>query len=382
LERPAPLEKSSMMELTAHALDLTLASPFRISRSVQTHARNVLTQIASDGIVGIGEAAPSGFYGERRESVFMALADFSEYLGEDPSHIEDIMATLDRRLHGNASAKASVDMALYDIMGKRLGAPVYELLGLNPERAAVTSFTIGIDEPAEMAKKAAAAAKRYPVLKIKVGTGRDLEIVRAIREATDVTLRVDANAAWTAKEAVRVIRELEPYGLEFVEQPLPPGDIEGLRFVREHVTLPIIADESCETVEDIPQLVGVVDGVNIKLMKCGGIHHALKMIHTARAHHMKVMLGCMIESSLAITAAAHISPLVDYADLDGNLLTSDDPFEGVKVERGKLILPDRAGLGVRSRDGEEKRRALTAAVSPGRHGRRAGRGSGPASDEE
>ncbi len=195
--------------------------------------------------------------------------------------------------------------------------------------------------------------------------------MRAIREATDATLRVDANAAWTAKEAIRVIRELEPYGLEFVEQPLPPEDIEGLRFVREHVTLPIIADESCVTVDDIPRLVGVVDGINIKLMKCGGIHHALKMIHTARAHHLKVMLGCMIESSLAITAAAHLSPLVDYADLDGNLLTSDDPFEGVKVEHGKLMLPDRAGLGVRPRDGEEKRRALSA-VSSSRHGR--GRG--------
>ena len=358
-----------MMELTAHALDLTLATPFRISRSVQTHARNVLTQIATKEAVGLGEAAPSGYYGERRESVFMALTEFAEHLDDDPSRIEDIMEALDKRLrHGNAAAKASVDMALYDILGKRLGAPVYELLGLNPERAPVTSFTIGIDEPAEMAKKAAAAAKRYPILKIKVGTGRDLEIVRAIREATDVTLRVDANAAWTAKEAIRVIRELEPYGLEFVEQPLPPEDIEGLRFVREHVTLPIIADESCVTVDDIPRLVGVVDGINIKLMKCGGIHHALKMIHTARAHHLKVMLGCMIESSLAITAAAHLSPLVDYADLDGNLLVSDDAFEGVKVERGKLILPDRAGLGVRPRDGEEKRRALSA-MSSSRHGR-------------
>lgn len=364
-----------MIELTAHALDLTLASPFRISRSVQTLARNVLTQIAGDEAVGLGEAAPSGYYGERRESVFMALDDFSEHLGSDPSHIEDIMAALDRRLHGNAAAKASVDMALYDILGKRLGAPVYELLGLNPESAPVTSFTIGIDEPAEMAKKAATAAKQYPILKIKLGTERDLEIVRAIREATDATLRVDANAAWTAKEAVRVIRELEPYGLEFVEQPLPPGDIEGLRFVREHVALPIIADESCVTVDDIPRLVGVVDGINIKLMKCGGIHHALKMIHTARAHHMKVMLGCMIESSLAITAAAHLSPLVDYADLDGNLLTSDDPFEGVKVERGKLMLPDRAGIGVRPRDEEEKRRALTSATST-RHGRGKGERSG------
>ncbi len=358
-----------MIELNAHALDLTLATPFRISRGVQTIARNVLTQITADEAVGLGEAAPSGYYGERRESVYMALADFSEHLGDDPSRIEDIMAALDTRLrHGNAAAKASVDMALYDILGKRLGAPVYELLGLNPERTPVTSFTIGIDEPAEMAKKAAAAAKRYPTLKIKVGTGRDLEIVRAIREATGATLRVDANAAWTAKEAVRLIRELEPYGLEFVEQPLPPGDIEGLRFVREHVTLPVIADESCVTLEDIPRMVGVVDGINIKLMKCGGIHHALKMIHTARAHHMKVMLGCMIESSLAITAAAHISPLVDYADLDGNLLTSDDPYEGVKIEKGKLMLPDRAGLGVRPRDEAEKRRA-GAAASSSRHGR-------------
>lgn len=362
-----------MLELTAHALDLTLASPFRISRSVQTIARNALTQITADEAVGLGEAAPSGFYGERRESVLMALDEFSEHLGADPARIEDIMDALDKRLHGNAAAKASVDMALYDILGKRLGAPVYELLGLNPEHAPVTSFTIGIDEPDEMAKRAAAAAKRYPTLKIKVGTGRDLDIVRAIRNATDATLRVDANAAWTAKEAVRIIHELEPYGLEFVEQPVPPQDIDGLRFVREHVSLPIIADESCVTVDDIPRLVGVVDGINIKLMKCGGIHHALKMIHTARAHNMKIMLGCMIESSLAITAAAHLSPLVDYADLDGHLLVSDDPFEGVKVENGKLILPDRAGLGVRPRDDEAKRRALTAAASSSRHARHTGR---------
>lgn len=355
-----------MLDLTAHALDLTLSTPFRISRSTQTVARNVLAQIATEEAVGLGEAAPSGYYGERRESVFMALDDFSQHLGEDASRIEDIMQALDKRLRGQPAAKAAVDMALYDILGKRLGAPVYELLGLNPERAPVTSFTIGIeDDPAAMAEKAAEAAKQYSVLKIKIGTGRDLEILRAIRKATDVPLRVDANAAWSAKEAIRIIRELEPFGLEFVEQPLPPRDIEGLRFVREHVTLPIFADESCETIEDIPGLVGVVDGINIKLMKCGGIHHALKMIHTARAHHLKVMLGCMIESSLAITAAAHLSPLVDYADLDGHLLVSDDAFEGVKVERGKLILPDRAGLGVRPRDGENRR----ALASSSRHTR-------------
>ncbi len=347
------------MELTAHTLDLTLATPFRISRSVQTHANNVQTRIDADGVEGIGEAAPSGYYGERRESVLMALTDFAEQIEADPGHIEDVVTAMDRRLRANAAAKASVDMALYDLLGKRLGAPVYQLLGLNPERTPLTSFTIGIDEPAAMARNAAQAAKTYPILKIKVGTGRDLEIVRAIREATNATLRVDANAAWTPKEAIKVIRELEPYNIEFVEQPLPPADLEGLRFVREHVTLPIIADESCVTEDDIPRLVGAVDGINIKLMKCGGIHHALRMIHTARAHHLKIMLGCMIESSLSITAAAHLSPLVDYADLDGNLLISDDPFEGVRVEQGKLILPERAGLGVRARIHDDLMRAAS-----------------------
>ena len=367
------------MDLTAHTLDLTLTTPFRISRSVQTLAHNVQTRIDVDGVEGIGEAAPSGFYGERRESVFMALSDFGEHIEADPSLIEDIVASMDRRLRGNAAAKASVDMALYDLMGKRLGAPVYQLLGLNPERTPVTSFTIGIDEPAEMARKAAEAAKIYPILKIKVGTDHDLDIVRAIREATDATLRVDANAAWTPKQAIRVIRELQPYNIEFVEQPLPPTDIEGLRFVREHVALPIIADESCVTETDIPGLVGAVDGINIKLMKCGGIHHALRMIHTARAHHLKVMLGCMVESSLSITAAAHISPLVDYADLDGNLLVSDDPFEGVRVEQGKLVLPERAGLGVRPRDNDAKRQALATAASSSRHSSRTAK---RAEDEE
>lgn len=359
------------MDLTAHTLDLTLSTPFRISRSVQTLAHNVQTRIDADGVEGIGEAAPSGFYGERRESVFMALSDFTEHIEGDPSLIEDIVTAMDRRLHGNAAAKASVDMALYDLLGKRLGAPVYQLLGLNPEHTPLTSFTIGIDEPAEMARKAAEAARTYPILKIKVGASHDLDTVRAIRDVTDATLRVDANAAWTPKEAIRTIRALEPYNIEFVEQPLHPADLEGLRFVREHVAMPIIADESCVTESDIPRLVGAVDGINIKLMKCGGIHHALRMIHTARAHHLKVMLGCMIESSLAITAAAHLSPLVDYADLDGMLLVNDDPYEGVRVEKGKLILPDRAGLGVRPRDHDARRQAHASAATSGRRQRHA-----------
>lgn len=365
------------MDLTAHMLDLTLTTPFRISRSVQTQAHNVQTQIDAEGVEGIGEAAPSAYYGERRETVFMALSDFAEHIDTEPAHITDIVEFMDKRLRANASAKAAVDMALYDLVGKRLGAPVYELLGLNPERTPLTSFTIGIDDPAEMARKAADAAKTYSILKIKLGAPNDLAIVRAIRNATDVTLRVDANAAWTPKQAIQTIRELEPYNIEFVEQPVASTDIEGLRFVREHSNLPIIADESCVTESDIPGLVGAVDGINIKLMKCGGIHHALRLISVARAHHLKVMLGCMIESSLAITAAAHISPLVDYADLDGHLLVNDDPFEGVKVEQGKLVLPKRPGLGVRRRDQEAKRQALAAASSG-----RIPRGATQARDDE
>ena len=337
------------MELTAQTLDLKLTTPFRISRSVQHYAYNVLTQIEADGIVGIGEASPSGYYGEKRESVLMALSYFVEHMGDDPTLLEDITASLDRVMHGNAAAKAAVDMALYDLIGKRLGVPVYQLLGLNPAHTPYTSFTIGMDTPAVMAKRAL-EAREYPILKIKLGGDNDLDIVKAIRDVTDVVLRVDANAAWTAKQAIRMVSLLEPYNIEFVEQPVAAKDLEGLKLVRDNVSLPIIADESCVTLEDIPQVVGRVDGINIKLMKCGGIHNALKMISAARAHHLKIMLGCMIESSLAITAAAQISPLVDYADLDGMLLVDDDPFDGVRVEGGKLVLTERPGLGVRPRD--------------------------------
>ena len=334
------------MNMEFGPLDLTLRSPFRIARGTQHVAHNIQVEVAFDGLVGLGEAAPSAFYGERRETVLSALPYLAEALGDDPTFLEDATTGFDRAFpHGNAAAKAALDMALYDLLGKRLGMPVYRLLGLNPAATPHTSFTIALDTPAEMARKARDAAE-YPLLKIKLGTAYDLEIVRAIRDATSATLRVDANAAWTPKEAIRTITALADYDIELVEQPVAAGDLEGLRLVREHAPLPVFADESCVTLEDIPRIAGCVDGINIKLMKCGGLHTAVKMIHTARAHHLKVMLGCMIESSLAITAAAHLSPLVDYADLDGALLVADDPFRGVTVERGKLLLPDAPGLGV------------------------------------
>lgn len=336
------------MHLEAKRINLKLRTPFRISRGVQEIAPNVVVEIRYEDMTGYGEAAPDEFYGENQETALACVALLADKLGDDPFDHEAILERLDKTIRLNPAAKAAVDMALYDLAGKMLGAPLYKLLGLNAGHAAQTSFTLGIDTPENMAKKAL-AARDYPILKVKVGTKHDLDVIKAIRDVSAATIRVDANTAWSPKEAIRNIEALAPYNIEFVEQPVAAGDWEGLKLVRERAPLPIIADESCVTVEDIPRIAECVDGINIKLMKCGGISHALKMIHVARAHHLKVMIGCMIESSLAITAAAQITPLVDYADLDGNLLIDNDPYVGVKVEQGKLVLPDGPGLGVRMR---------------------------------
>jgi L-alanine-DL-glutamate epimerase-like enolase superfamily enzyme len=336
-----------MLHINARPIDLKLTTPFRISRGgAQYTSPNVIVEVKYNAYTGYGEAAPSPYYGESIETVLACIAMFAGNLGDDPFVIEDIMQGLDKMLRLHPSAKAAVDMALYDIVGKILAVPLYKLLGINPARTPHTSFTIGIDTPVEMAKKAL-LAKDYPILKIKVGTKHDLEIIQAIRDVTNAVIRVDANAGWTPKEAIKNIQAMLPYNIEFVEQPVPAHDLAGLKLVRENVPLPIIADESCVTAEDLPRIAECVDGINIKLMKSGGINHALKMIHVARAHNLRIMLGCMIESSLAITAAAHLTPLVDYADLDGHLLIDNDPFTGVKVDRGKLILPDEPGLGIK-----------------------------------
>ena len=339
-----------MLHIDARPFDLTLTTPFRISRGVQNTSPNVIVQINYDDYTGYGEAAPDEYYGENQQTVLACISAFAGNLGDDPFVIEDIMRRLDKIVRLNPSAKAAVDMALYDLVGKMLHVPVYKLLGLNPKHTPHTSFTIGIDTPIEMAKKAL-LAKDYPVLKIKVGTRHDLDIIKAIRDVTNAVIRVDANTAWTPKEAIKMINELAPYTIEFVEQPTVAHDFSGLKLIRDNVSLPIFADESCVTVEDIPRLAECVDGVNLKLMKSNGITNVLKMIHVARAHNLSIMLGCMIESSLAITAAAHLTPLVDYADLDGNLLIDNDPYEGVKVVNGKLELPDAPGLGVRAVQG-------------------------------
>ncbi|HVB72280.1 MAG TPA: dipeptide epimerase [Ktedonobacteraceae bacterium] len=336
------------MHIDAKPIDLKLTVPFRISRGVQQVASNAVVQINHKEYRGLGEAAPDEFYGENLETVLACITMFAGNLGDDPFALEDILSHIDHLIRLNPAAKAAVDMALYDVVGKMLNVPVYKLLGLNPAHTPHTSFTLGIDSPVNMAKKAL-LARDYPILKVKVGTKNDVANLEAIREVSSATIRVDANTAWTPKEAIKMINALAPYNIEFVEQPVHPRDLDGLRLVRENVPLPIIADESCVTVDDIPRVAGCVDGINIKLMKCGGIRHALKMIHVARAHHLRIMIGCMIESSLAITAAAHLTPLVDYADLDGHLLIDNDPYEGVTVVDGKLVLPERPGLGVQAR---------------------------------
>ncbi len=336
------------MELSAHPLDMPLARPFRISRGVQHQAHNIVVQIRHGDVTGFGECAPRAYYGETQATALAALSVYAGHLGDDPFAIETIMARLERTLSGNASVRAAIDMALHDLAGKLLGVPVYRLLGLSPAHVPVTSYTIPIDTPAEMAH-AAMLARDYPVLKVKLGTRHDLAAIREIRDVSSATLRVDANAGWTVKEALRMIDLLAPFDIEMIEQPIPPGDFEGLRLLHEHSPIPIFVDESSVTVDDIPRLAGIVDGINIKLVKCGGINAARKMIHVARAHHLSVMLGCMIESSLGITAAAHLAPLVDLLDLDGALLLADDPFTGVGIVEGRLMLPDDPGLGVHPR---------------------------------
>lgn len=330
------------VEIASKITQLQLKHPFKISRRATDAYREVIS-VEIDG--GIGEAAPAKFYGETIQTVETALATLSSALAGNLDQIQDVMEGIESTLDDNYAAKSAIDMALHDRLGKKLGVPLYKLWGLNPQKTQYTSFTIGLDEPEVMAEKAR-QAETYPILKVKLGTARDIEILQTLRNVTNKPIYVDANTAWTPKEAVDKIRQLAQYGVELIEQPTKPNDIAGLKFVREHSELPIIADESVKRASDIPALVDAVDGINIKLVKCGGILEALRMIHVARAHGLLVMLGCMIESSLGITAAAHLTPLVDYADLDGNLLISNDPYIGVTLDRGKLALPKRPGIGV------------------------------------
>lgn len=332
------------MKADFETVSLSLDVPFRISRGTTETTENVVVTIDHDGETGYGAAAPSERYGETArtvESVLPELLSEVESVG-DPHARRAIARRLSERIRHAPAAKAAVDIALWDLAGKLLDEPVYRILGCSADagNAPATSFTIGIDDTDVMAERAKEAVSAgYPILKIKLGTDRDTEILSAIRDAApEARIRVDANEAWTPKEAVRLCQTLDSYDVEFVEQPVPADHPEGLKFVYERSPLPIAADESCRHATDIPAIADRCDIANLKLMKTGGVTHAVELIHTARAHGLEVMCGCMVETNAAIAGGVNLLPLLDYADLDGSLLLESDPYAGVPVSDGRFDL--------------------------------------------
>jgi L-Ala-D/L-Glu epimerase / N-acetyl-D-glutamate racemase len=326
------------IQLAVEPLDLPLKHTFTIARSSESVAKTAIVRLRWNGIEGLGESAPSERYAENVASVRAGLEQL--HLGDDPYALERLLDGLP------PAQKCGLDIALHDLIGKDLDRPLWQLLGLDPARTPRTSFTIGIAPLAETLAKVREVGA-HPVIKVKLGSGAEIETVEAIRSVYTGAIRVDANEGWTPEQAVALLAELARFEIEFCEQPIPAGSPAKLRWIRDRSPIPIVTDEDSKDAHDLPALLGCVDGINVKLVKCGGIRGALAMIHTARAMGLKIMLGCMIESQILTTAAAHLSPLVDWADLDGPFLTSRDPFTGITYADGKIVLPDGPGLGVR-----------------------------------
>ena len=331
------------MRTSVQRVEVHTRRTFAIARSSADVFERVVFEIEDDGVVGRGEAAPTGYYGQDAAGVAAALEGVEV---DDPW---DIVGTLARNGRIPPSALTALDNAMYDLAAKRLGVPVYRLLGFaKPEP--VSAYTLGIaDKEATVAY--AGRLREYPILKVKVGGWKDVETLRAVREASAADLWVDANEAFSVDEAVEVVAELKDIGIGMIEQPVPASaGPEALGRVTQAASpVPVIADESSIEARDVPRLAGYASGVNVKLAKCGGIRGALEMVHTARAHDMLVMLGCMVETSLGISAAAHISGLVDFIDLDGAMLLADDPYSGPAYENGRIVLSENPGLGVEPR---------------------------------
>ncbi len=333
------------MEIKTKRLDLRHA--WTIARNTSTYKEYAFVKLEKDGIFGLGEAAHNVRYGESLESIIATLEKARPILEAcDPWKFVEVNQAVQAVCEGQTAAKAAIDIALMDWISKSLEIPLYQFWGLDAGKAPQTTFSIGIDTM-EMVKQKVEEAAPYPLLKIKMGKDNDEEILAAVRSVTQKTLRVDANEGWKEKElALRKVEWLASNGVDIVEQPMPAHMLEETAWVKERASIPIIADESVKTSRDIPKLAEAFDGINIKVDKAGGLQESLRMIWMARSLGLKIMLGCMVSSSLSITAAAHLSPLTDYPDLDGHLLLARDPFEGVLVKDGWLILPDRPGLGV------------------------------------
>lgn len=339
--------RSGRLNLSFKPYELKLRHSFNLARSQRTTTPGVQVQLEYDGIIGYGEASMPPYLGENVASVteFLSKLDLSQF--SDPFRIEDIHEYMESVAPNNRAAKASVDIALHDLLGKIMNQPWYRIWGLNPENTPNTSFTISYDaNPDEMRKKIEETSP-FKVIKIKMGLDHDKEIVEAFRRHSDVPICVDANQGWNNKEkALEMCHWLAERNCLFVEQPMDKAAIDDTAWLRERSPLPIIADEFLQRLPDVKRAAGAYDGINIKLMKSTGMHEAYKMSVLARALGMKVMLGCMTETSCAVTAAAQLSPMVDWADLDGNLLIANDIFDGIKINDGKVIIPDRSGIGV------------------------------------
>ena len=342
-----PTKGNGKMKLTFKPYDLQLKHTFTVSGFSRDTTPVVLTEIEYDGLVGHGEASMPPYLGESQKSVmaFLKKVDLSQF--NDPFRIDEILDYVDSIEEKNRAAKASVDIALHDLFGKIINQPLYKLWGLDPANTPVTSFTIGIDKP-DVVKLKTEEASRFKVLKIKLGGGNDKEMINTVRSVTDVPLYVDVNQGWKDKhEALDMIFWLNERGIVFVEQPMPKTQMDDMAWLTEKSPLPTIADEAFQRLSDVARFKGVYSGINIKLMKSTGLREAHKMITVARALDMNVMIGCMTETSCAVSAAAQLSPLVDWADLDGNLLISNDVFEGMKVIDGKVTLNDWPGIGIK-----------------------------------
>ena len=339
--------KTGRMKLSYMPYELQLRHAFNLAKYSRTTTPDVQVQIELDGIVGYGEASMPPYLGESVERVCKLLSqvDLSQF--SDPFRMEEIIDYVDGIAPNNRAAKASIDIALHDLLGKIMGQPWYKIWGLSPEKAPNTSFTIGIDK-ADVVRQKVLEAEPYKVLKVKMGLDNDKELVEIIRSMTDRPICVDANQGWSDKhKALEMIEWLYDKNCLFVEQPMPKEMLDETAWLREHSNLPIIADEAFQRLGDIKRFHGVYDGINIKLMKSTGLHEAYQMVTLARALDMKIMVGCMTETSCAVTAAAQISPLVDWADLDGNLLIANDRFDGIKLVNGQVTIPDRPGIGVK-----------------------------------
>ena len=335
------------MHLKFFPYELELTHTFTVASYSRKTTPDVQVEIEYEGITGYGEASMPPYLGQSVASVtaFLEKVDLSQFT--DPFRLEDILTYVDSLSEGDSAAKAAVDIALHDLVGKLMGQPWYRIWGLDAAKAPSTTYTIGIDTADVVREKTLEAAGRFNILKVKVGLDSDEEMIRTIRSVTDVPLAVDANQGWKDRsKALDEIYWLASQGVVMVEQPLPIAQLDDTAWLTERSPLPIFADESIQRLKDIPSLAGAFSGINIKLMKCTGMREAWKMVSTARALGMKVMVGCMTETSCAVSAAAQLSPAVDFADLDGNLLISNDRFRGVQVVSGKLVLPDAPGIGV------------------------------------